>query len=382
MKKKGFLFSPQAKPYPALAPLDSRRAHNQLSGCLMEQELDGQDARLADYFDVIAGTSTGGLMTAMLTAPNENKRPLFAAKDIKDFYLEHCPKIFPQCRGPFAPAMKLFKAISGPTYNGKYLRALVEKKLGTTLLKETLTNVESKPYLNALLSDICIGTSAAPTYLPAHHFKTKYSGGEEMRFDLIDGGVAANNPALIALSEVTKESFRGILDRFQNKPVDCGRCLVISLGTGSPKKHEKYTASHASKWGLFGWFHSGGSTPLVDVFTKASAEMVDIHISVAFQALHSECNYLRIQDDTLSGSISSVDIATKENLKNLVKAGEQLLKKTVSRVNLDTGIYEPVENAETNEVALKRFAKKLSDEKRLWKMRSPPVKTLKSIDTS
>ncbi|RWR90046.1 patatin-like protein 2 [Cinnamomum micranthum f. kanehirae] len=368
----------------------------------MEQELDGQDARLADYFDVIAGTSTGGLITAMLTAPNENKRPLFAAKDIKDFYLEHCPKIFPQCRGPFAPAMKLFKAISGPTYNGKYLRALVEKKLGTTLLKETLTNViipafdikklqptifssrevESKPYLNALLSDICIGTSAAPTYLPAHHFKTEYSGGEEMRFDLIDGGVAANNPALIALSEVTKESFRGNLDRFQNKPVDCGRCLVISLGTGSPKKHEKYTASHASKWGLFGWFHSGGSTPLVDVFTKASAEMVDIHISVAFQALHSECNYLRIQDDTLSGSISSVDIATKENLKNLVKAGEQLLKKTVSRVNLDTGIYEPVENAETNEVALKRFAKKLSDEKRLRKMRSPPVKTLKSMDTS
>ncbi|RWR90037.1 patatin-like protein 2 [Cinnamomum micranthum f. kanehirae] len=138
----------------------------------------------------------------------------FAAKDIKDFYLEHCPKIFPQCRGPFAPAMKLFKAISGPTYNGKYLRALVEKKLGTTLLKETLTNViipafdikklqptifssrevESKPYFNALLSDICIGTSAAPTYLPAHHFKTKYSWGEEMRFDLIDGGVAANNP--------------------------------------------------------------------------------------------------------------------------------------------------------------------------------------------
>eukprot|EP00268_Persea_americana_P034315 TRINITY_DN33969_c1_g2_i1.p1 TRINITY_DN33969_c1_g2~~TRINITY_DN33969_c1_g2_i1.p1 ORF type:complete len:235 (-),score=36.51 TRINITY_DN33969_c1_g2_i1:194-898(-) len=206
--------------------------------------------------------------------------------------------------------------------------------------------------------------------------------GAKREFDLIDGGVAANNPALIAMSEVIKESFRGNLDLFQNKPVDCGRCLVISLGTGSPKKHEKYTASHARKWGLFGWFRSSRSTPLVDVFTKASAEMFDIHISVVFQALHSECNYLRIQDDTLSGSLSSVDIATKENLKNLVKAGEKLLKKTVSRVNLDTGIYEPVENADTNEVALKRFAQKLSDEKRLRKMRSPPVKTLKSIDIS
>lgn len=64
----------------------------------MLQKLDGEDARLADYFDVVSGTSTGGLIATMLTAPNENNRPSYAASGIKPFYLENSPKIFPQKR--------------------------------------------------------------------------------------------------------------------------------------------------------------------------------------------------------------------------------------------------------------------------------------------
>jgi hypothetical protein len=52
--------------------------------------------------------------------------------------------------------------------------------------------------------------------------------------------------------------------------------------------------------------------------------------------------------------VSSVDVATTNNLDNLVKAGETLLKKLVSRVNLETGLYE-VANHETNEEALIRY---------------------------
>lgn len=50
--------------------------------------------------------------------------------------------------------------------------------------------------MDALLSDICIATSAAPTYLPAHQFETTTPDGHVREFHLIDGGVAANNPVI------------------------------------------------------------------------------------------------------------------------------------------------------------------------------------------
>lgn len=50
-----------------------------------------------------------------------------------------------------------------------------------------------------------------------------------------------------------------------------------------------------------------------------------------------------------------MDVATEENLNNLVNVGKELLKKKVTRVNLDTGLYEPVPDKGTNEEALKRL---------------------------
>lgn len=100
---------------------------------------------------------------------------------------------------------------------------------------------------------------------------------------------------LVAITQVTKQIFDENPDFFPVKPMDYGRFVVISIGTGTPKMGQKYNAKMAAKWGTLGWLLHGGSVPLVDVFTQASADMIDFHISVAFQALHSEANYLRIQ---------------------------------------------------------------------------------------
>lgn len=348
------------------------------------QELDGKDARLADYFDVISGTSTGGLITAMLTAPNKDNRPLYAANGIVPFYLEHCPKIFPQSSGFFGSLIGSVQDALGPKYDGKYLHKLINGLLGTTRLHETLTNIVIPTFdikklqptlfssfmaptvtvLDAHLSDISIATSAAPTYLPSHYFTNQDKSGKTEEFNLIDGGVTANNPSFISISELTKQITKKN-PSFKDEAVDYSRFLVISLGTGSNKTEQKYNAKLSATWGPLSWIYYNGSTPIIDSFSESSVDMVLYHTCVLFNALGRESNHLRIDDDTLQGDLASVDIATKKNLNNLVEVGKKLLKKPVSRINLATGLNEPIKNAVSNEEELKRFAKLLSEERKL-----------------
>ncbi|CAO2202241.1 unnamed protein product, partial [Urochloa humidicola] len=237
--------------------------------------------------------------------------------------------------------------MAGPKYNGKYLHSVIRELLGETKVGDALKNIVIPTFdikllqptifsrydavndisKDALLSDVCISTSAAPTYLPGHQFETKYEDGKPRAFNLIDGGVAANNPTLLAMNHVSKQILLGDEDFFPIKPADYGKFMVLSLGTGSAKVEGKFDAVQCSRWGLLGWLYNKGATPIIDSFTQASSDLVDIHTSVLFQALHSEKSYLRIQNDELTGDTSSVDISTSENLNSLVEVGKALLKK-------------------------------------------------------
>ena len=146
---------------------------------------------------------------------------------------------------------------------------------------------------------------------------------------------------------------------------DCGRFLVLSIGTGLTSDAGLYTAEACSRWGNLGWLRSKDKTPIIDIFMAASSDLVDIHIAVKFQLLRSERNYLRIQDNSgaLGGAAAAVDAATPENMRNLVAVGERVLEQPVSRVNVETGMYEEVPGEGTNAQALAVLARQLSEEK-------------------
>ncbi|XP_021283584.1 patatin-like protein 2 [Herrania umbratica] len=386
------------------------------------QKLDGKEARIADYFDFIAGTSTGGLVTAMLASPNDENRPLFAAKEITEFYLEHCPKIFPQTSDSAQPgrlrsvsfpsswitAVKEWiqsvwekvavpayhdaesfihwaeQAIFRPKYDGVHLKETIEDMLGDRKLCQTLTNVIIPSFdirllqptvfstlkarrdnlEDARLADVCLSTSAAPYYLPPHKFEIN-SFSYTRRFNMVDGGVAANNPTLLAMVEASKEMSLNEKDQ-RLKKMDCSKLLVLSLGTGSSKRNNKLEVDDPKLWGLFKWFQGPDDTvPFSDVLLTATDDMVDIYLSSFFQGSSNfKTNYLRIQTDSLKQTEASLDNSTKENLENLEKIGNELLKKTASKLNFETGIIEPIPEAATNEERLIWFAKQLSDEKR------------------
>ena len=101
--------------------------------------------------------------------------------------------------------------------------------------------------------------------------------------------------ALLAMKPTGAVFPGGPEEHLASKALQYENYVVISLGTGTSKIEKKYNAKRAARWGILGWLYKEGHSPLVDAFTFASGDMVDLHMSLIFRSIRCEHNYLRIQ---------------------------------------------------------------------------------------
>jgi uncharacterized protein len=217
---------------------------------------------ICELFDVIVGTSIGGIAAMALALRREGGLPDSAA-EIGDFYARHGPEIFPTSEVSFPRTREDLHELIGRVGmqaamfgsnpelgNARYSpapleRALLEQfgdaRLTDATLPVVITSYDvtnGRPVLfrstrdNLLMRDVARATSAAPTVFPPMRI-TAPDGAEHV---YIDGGVFANNPAMIGYTEAMElADWRGI----RVKSV-----VLVSVGTGMARpdepSYEKY----------------------------------------------------------------------------------------------------------------------------------------------
>ncbi|NBL65735.1 patatin [Flavobacterium sp. NST-5] len=292
------------------------------------QKLDNPNAKIGDYFDLIAGTSTGGILAAVLLVPNENKTAKFSVEAALDLYSEKGETIFD---------VNFWEHLTNPfgLFNEKISEKSLERQLnevfGNLQIKDFIkpslitsydifhrkakffTSHEAHSNLeNFYAKDICRATSAAPTYFEPAKIKSVY--GQE--FTLIDGGVYANSPALCAFAEAGKIPFSTILND-PEKPdfPDIKDMMIVSVGTGEVKK--AYTFRQFENAGKVKWIQ-----PLIDILLSANAETTDYQLQKMYKKAGKATakNYYRLMPNLKSASSEMDDVSAK-NIQELIQAG-------------------------------------------------------------
>lgn len=153
--------------------------------------------QICDYFDMIAGTSTGGIIAVALSVG-------IPAKEILKLYLDKAELIFPK-RTRFKvfsskySRESLKRAVSEVLQDKKIRDCKTRLLIPAYNLEERSARVFKTPHSedlyvdkDILLEDIIMATTAAPLYFQPY----KMDGGV-----YIDGGVIANNPSFMAVLE-------------------------------------------------------------------------------------------------------------------------------------------------------------------------------------
>ncbi|TDQ16364.1 patatin-like phospholipase/acyl hydrolase [Algoriphagus boseongensis] len=305
------------------------------------QELSqNPDARIGEYFDFVAGTSTGGILGLILLCPDENKKYRFSASDALKLYLDQGDEIFDVT---FSDKIKRGGGLFDERYSEKELENALKNYFGELRLSQSLkpclitsydirnrkahffTSCDAKSDINDFyFKDVARSTSAAPTYFEPAHIYSIFGTPHT----LIDGGVFANNPALCAYSECRKLNFKTELSD-EKKPVkpSAKDMLMVSIGTGSVKT--PYYFKEFKDAGLIKWVQ-----PLIDIMMSGNSETVDYQLRKIYGTLpgkNSE-DYYRIEP-LLQNASSEMDKADLPNLKALHEDGLLSVQKFQSQLD-------------------------------------------------
>lgn len=275
-------------------------------------------ARIGDYFDMVAGTSTGAILSAAYVCPSDDgsQKPKFSAEEAVNFYLEDGDEIFDV---GFWRSIGTLGGVNDEKYSADELERVLKSAFGdiklSDLLKPTcLVSYDVKRRLPIIFKqhtavekkrdfkvrDLLRGSTAAATYFEAARI---YSlPPQKQKFVLIDGGMVANDPCLSAYSEAIKfDGVNGIKDM-----------IILSIGTG--KQLKGYSYSEIKDWGPLGW-----AKPSIDIALEGGPQMTEYYLNQIASTI-GDSKYYRIQPK-LYDADSALDNATPENLENLKDAG-------------------------------------------------------------
>jgi patatin-like phospholipase/acyl hydrolase len=265
---------------------------------------------VVDYFDIVAGTSTGGLLASALCAPGEADRPPYTLEEILGFYTQDCRQIFHR-----SESWKLLSldGMAKPKYPAEGMDAFLRQRFGELRLSGVAKPLvlvsydihRRQPWVfnsilaardelrDFLLRDACRATTAAPTYFPAALIRSM-AGTEHA---LVDGGVCANDPVLAGFV---------VADRhFPGRPL-----RVLSLGTGNLT--QPISGAEAQHWGIAGW-----ALHILEVLADGQSSMSETSLHRLLGARSSDGSTYRRLQPVLPSDLGRLDDTTPENVSGL-----------------------------------------------------------------
>ena len=294
----------------------------------LKEKSGNPKASIAEYFDFIVGTSSGGILSLLYLCPDTNGEPKYTSRQALNLFKEEGDDIFDVS---ILEKIRNLNGIIDEKYPEKSLERLLKNYFSGKLLNQCLkpclvtsydirnrkafffTSIEAREAENNFyLRDVARAISAAPTYFEP----SKIESLDKNSHVLIDGGVFANNPALCAYAEARKINFRKVLGKSDKpKRPTAKDMIIVSIGSGSVK--QPYYYKDFKDAGVFQWIK-----PLIDIMMSGNSETVDYQLRKIYDSLdkQDQKDYHRIQPK-LTNADGAIDNASKDNLNALHRDG-------------------------------------------------------------